>query len=107
MNWSRATVIWMSLSDLIVALSVRLPRWRSKLLPLRDLMSIQGRCGDPLVALGRLGAPTRQERGISAWLGVTRESTSGLLPSLLQWANGQCPHAARRKLTDHAVLVSF
>jgi len=37
-------------------------------------------------------------------LGVTRESTSGLLPSLLPWANGQCPHAARRKLTDHAVL---
>src|SRR5664280_672547 len=40
-------------------------------------------------------------------LGVTRESTSGLLPSLLPWTNGQCPHAARRKLTDHAVLVSF
>jgi hypothetical protein len=38
---------------------------------------------------------------------VTRESTSGLLPSLLPWTNGQCPHAARRKLTDHAVLVSF
>src|SRR5665647_2634276 len=30
-------------------------------------------------------------------LGVTRESTSGLLPSLLPWTNGQCPHAARRK----------
>jgi hypothetical protein len=40
-------------------------------------------------------------------LGVTRESTSGLLPSLLPWANGQCPHAARRKRSDHAVLVSF
>src|ERR1035438_4762527 len=40
-------------------------------------------------------------------LGVTRESTSGLLPSLLPWTNGQSPHAARRKLTDHAVLVSF
>jgi hypothetical protein len=26
-------------------------------------------------------------------LGVTRESTSGLLPSLLPWTNGQCPHA--------------
>src|SRR5450759_37114 len=24
-------------------------------------------------------------------LGVTRESTSGLLPSLLPWTNGQCP----------------
>src|SRR5664280_1568682 len=66
MNWSRAAIIWMSLSDPIVAGPARLPRWRSKLLPLRDLMSIQVRCGDLLVALGRLGAPTRPERGISA-----------------------------------------
>ena len=81
---------------------------REHFLPLDDLVDQSGAGVVRAISVDPESVdPAGDEADIKVPLGVTRESTSGQLPSLLPWTNGQCPRAARRKLTDHAVLVSF